>query len=240
MIEFFIETSIDKLLNLLRKKKRIRISEASKILKVSQKQIDEWVFTLEDRGIVDLKYPVLGEPEIVLKPLPPEEIASLEKKKIKLETRIIPGKPIKKEELPQFKPSKIPEALERPEKIIKRTAEKEEVSAPEYTDVVEKLKSLENKISEMASQRAEEVSPKSVYITEKLRFLESKLHRLSRKTEEEKEMYETEKLILEKIEKIENRLVELSKYISKEKEIMDVLKKSVEEVKKKGVKKRVK
>ena len=54
MVGFFIETSIDKLINLLRKRKRIRISEAAKILKVTQKQIDEWVFTLEDRGIVDL------------------------------------------------------------------------------------------------------------------------------------------------------------------------------------------
>ena len=62
MVEFFIETTIDKLISLLRKRKRIRISEAAKILKVRQKKIDEWIFTLEDRGMVDLKYPVFGEP----------------------------------------------------------------------------------------------------------------------------------------------------------------------------------
>jgi len=59
MIEFSIETSIDKLIELLRKRNKIKISEASKILNVSQKQIDDWVFTLEDKGIVELKYPTM-------------------------------------------------------------------------------------------------------------------------------------------------------------------------------------
>lgn len=231
MVEFFIETSIDKLLDLVRKRKRIRISEASKILKVSQKQIDEWVFTLEDKGIVELKYPVLGEPEIVLKATPEEVVPKEEKEKVKLETRIIPGKPIKKKELPKFKPrKKIPKALEKPEKIpkektrakmVKKVIEKPEVSVSEHAKVVEKIKALENRISAIASQKAEEVSPKSVYVNEKLKFLESKLHEFSRKLREgEKEKYEVEKPLLEKIETIENKLVELSKDVSKEKEII--------------------
>jgi len=239
MVEFFIETQVDKLIDLLRKKNKIRISEASKILKVSQKQIDEWVFTLEDKGIVELKYPVLGEPEIVLK-VAPEEITPKEEKKIKLETRMIPGKPIKKEELPKFELSKgIPEALEKPEEILKKgggteiferviekpektkekIVEKPGVTAPEYVKAIEKIKSLEKRISKVASQRAEEISPKSVYVNEKLKFLESKLHEFSRKLSEGK-THEVEKSILEKIETIENRLAELSKDVSEEKEIV--------------------
>jgi len=219
MVEFFIETQVDKLIDLLRKKNKIRISEASKILKVSQKQIDEWVFTLEDKGIVELKYPVLGEPEIVLK-VAPEEITPKEEKKIKLETRMIPGKPIKKEELPKFELSKgIPEALEKPEKTKEKIVEKPGVTSPEYVKAIEKIKSLEKRISKVASQRAEEISPKSVYVNEKLKFLESKLHEFSRKLSEGK-THEVENPILEKIETIENRLAELSKDVSEEKEIV--------------------
>jgi hypothetical protein len=238
MVEFFIETSVDKLLDLVRKRKRIKISEASKILKVTQKQIDEWVFTLEDKGIVELKYPVLGEPEIVLKEVAPEEVVPEEKKKVKLETRIIPGKPIKKEELPKFEPSKeIPEYLEKLEvpkkeiktkiagKIIERPkekiVEKPKVSISEHAKAVERIKALENRISKLASQRAEEISPKSVYVNEKLKFLESKLHEFSRKLSDvEKEGYGAEGHVLKKIDTLENRLGELSRDIGEEKEII--------------------
>jgi len=58
----------------------------------------------------------------------------------------------------------------------------------------------------MAQKRYEEGSPSSLYVNEKLKFLEGKLHQLSRKTEGEEKLYETEKVILEKIEAIEKRL----------------------------------
>ena len=207
MVEFFIETTIDKLISLLRKRERLRISEAAKILKVSQKQIDEWIFTLEDSGMVDLKYPVFGEPEVVLRKPTPEEIAAETRKEIEVDTRIIPGKPIEKKHLPKFKISKL---TSKTAPLYEETR-REEPEAPEYADIVDELKSLQDKISRLASKRSEEVSPSSLYVNEKLRFLESKLHELSRKKMEEKNLYETESIILDKIGAIEKKLNELSK-----------------------------
>ncbi|MFH1473384.1 MAG: hypothetical protein ABIE55_00665 [Candidatus Aenigmatarchaeota archaeon] len=205
MVEFFIETAIDKLIKLLRKRKRIRISEAAKILKVTQKQLDEWVFTLEDKGIVDLKYPVFGEPEVVIKELTSEEVEAENVKDIEIDTRIIPGKPIKQRMMPKLKHSKIPE------ESVGQYEETEEIGSPEYADIVNELKSLQDRISRMASKRSEEAKPSSMYVNEKLKFLEGKLHQLSSKTEKEEKLYETEKVILEKIEAIEKRLEKKSK-----------------------------
>jgi len=208
MVEFFIETSIDKLINLLREKKRLKLSDAAKTLNLSQKKIDEWVFMLEDKGIVDLKYPVLGEPEIVLKHEVSEE-ALKPRREIKVETRIIPGKPIKKESLPVFKPSSLPE---------KSYGEGYGVGEASYETIVDELKSLENRISDMASKRSDEASPTNIYITEKLKFLESKLHELSKNREEK----ETDRVILEKLDSIENRLNVLSKKVNKEEGINEL------------------
>jgi hypothetical protein len=217
MVDFFIETSIDKLIGLLREKKRVKLSEAATTLKVTQKKIDEWVFMLEDRGIVDLKYPILGEPEIVLKHEVSEE-ALAPRKPVKVETRIIPGKPIKKEELPVFKPSN-----------VRASYEEEPEKQEGYENVVEELKSLESRISNMASKRSDEASPTNLYITEKLKFLEDKLHELSQNREET----ETEKIILEKLGKIENRLNAMSKKVNKEESINE-LKEREKKVKIKG------
>ena len=201
-VDFFIETSIDKLICLLREKKRLKLSDAAKILKVTQKKIDEWVFMLEDKGIVDLKYPILGEPEIVLKREVSEE-ALMPRRDIKVESRIIPGKPIKKEELPVFKPSNVPD---------KSYTEDAGSDGAGYEGIMDELKSLESRISDMASRRSDKTDPTNIYITEKLKFLESKLHELSQKKEET----ETEKMILEKLDKIEGRMDAMSKKVNKE------------------------
>lgn len=208
MVEFFIETTIDKFISLVRKRKRIRISEAAKILGVTQKQVDEWVFTLEDRGIVELKYPVFGEPEVVIIEETPEQIAAETRREIEVDTRIIPGIPIKRKEIPKLKLRKIPKTIEEPEEVAEES--------PEYESILGELKSLENRISLMATKRSEKVDPSNLYITEKLKFLEGKLHELSKKTEDEENLYETERLILEKIETIENRLNKMSKKKKKE------------------------
>jgi hypothetical protein len=205
-VDFFIQTSIDKLICLLREKKRLKLSDAAKTLKVTQKKIDEWVFMLEDKGIVDLKYPILGEPEIVLKHEVSEE-ALIPRRDIKVDTRIIPGKPIKKEELPVFKPSNIPEG-----------SYSRNVDNTGYEGIMDELKSLEGRISDMASKRSDRTDPTNVYITEKLKFLESKLHELSKR----EEGTETEKMILEKLEKIENRMDAMSKKVNKEEPINEL------------------
>ena len=198
-VEFFIQTSIDKLICLLKEKKRLKLSDAAKVLNVSQKKIDEWVFMLEDKGIVDLKYPILGEPEIVMRREVSEE-ALIPRKDVEVENRIIPGKPIKKQNLPVFKPSNLPD-----------NSYSENMETKNYEGIVDELKSLENRISDLASKRSDMSDPANAYITEKLKFLESKLHELSKKKEEN----ETEKIILEKLEKIENRMNVLSQKVNK-------------------------
>ncbi|MBN2202866.1 MAG: hypothetical protein JW700_01610 [Candidatus Aenigmarchaeota archaeon] len=199
MVEFFIETSIDKLIGLIRERKRLKLSDASKILKVSQKRIDDWVFMLEDKGIVDLKYPVLGEPEIVLKCKVSDDIVK-PRKKIELENRIIPGKPIKKENLPKFEPSSIPDNTE--------------TKTDETIPVADEIRSLEKRIAELAEKR-EESSPNSLYITERLRSLEKRLNDIS-SSEKEERLSQTERIIIEKLEKIEKRMDGLSKKVNKE------------------------
>lgn len=205
MVEFFIETSIDKLIGLIRKKKRLKLSDAAKILKVSQKRIDDWVFMLEDKGMVDLKYPVLGEPEIVLK----KSDALIEEtrpvQRVEVETRMIPGKPIKKENLPVFKPGTIPETP------CKEKHENDEC----YQSLVDELKSLEKRISIMAEKK-EDSDPSKLYMAEKLRFLEKKLNDLTSKEEEKPKLRDTDKMILEKLEQIENRMNDMSKKVNKE------------------------
>jgi DNA-binding transcriptional ArsR family regulator len=78
-----IETSIDELIEVLRKKEKMTISEAANSLKVTQKQLEQWIDVLEEKGIIELKYPIIGEPQIILKGTIPEKIEiKAEKKEI--------------------------------------------------------------------------------------------------------------------------------------------------------------
>jgi len=120
MNDFVIETQIDRLIDLLSKRRKITLSEAARILNVKESQIDEWVSTLEDRGVVELKYPVLGEPEIVLKGILPEKLTPEIKK---------PKEPVEPE--------------------VKETYQKEEIlETEEIKKLSEKINNLEKKISE--------------------------------------------------------------------------------------------
>ncbi len=60
-----VRTPIDRLLELVRKKKRVRIDDklANK-LGVNKTQIEEWAMILEDHNLVELHYPTIGGPEI--------------------------------------------------------------------------------------------------------------------------------------------------------------------------------
>ena len=69
-----IETSIDELIEILRKKEKMTISEVANSLKVTQKQLEQWIDVLEEKGIIELKYPIIGEPQIILKGTIPEKI----------------------------------------------------------------------------------------------------------------------------------------------------------------------
>jgi Mn-dependent DtxR family transcriptional regulator len=59
-----ITTPLDKLLDLVMKRGRIRIKDAAKSFGVSRAQIDEWAKILEEHGLVEIHYPPVGEPEL--------------------------------------------------------------------------------------------------------------------------------------------------------------------------------
>jgi len=63
-----VETSIDKLFNLIDKRNKVKINEnLAKELGVSKQRIEEWAVILEEHNLVTINYPPLGEPEITRK-----------------------------------------------------------------------------------------------------------------------------------------------------------------------------
>lgn len=67
-----IETVADKLLQLVKTKKKISFKDCSKQLKVPENLIEEWTQFLEDEGLVDIEYK-LATPYIVEKAMSKEE-----------------------------------------------------------------------------------------------------------------------------------------------------------------------
>lgn len=63
-----IETSIDKLYELVQKHKRIRINDdLAHKLGITRAQIESWAMILEEHNLVELHYSAMGEPEIRIK-----------------------------------------------------------------------------------------------------------------------------------------------------------------------------
>jgi len=146
MNDFIIETQIDKLIDLLSKRRKIALSEAARVLNVKESQLDVWVSTLEDRGIVELKYPVLGEPEIVLKGLLPENLIIQKKPEEKIEE-------IK--EVVEIEKMEPPQKLEYENEEIKELSKKIdnlEMEGKEIKNLEEKITNLENKILQVTEE----------------------------------------------------------------------------------------
>ncbi|OYT55176.1 MAG: hypothetical protein B6U72_00040 [Candidatus Altiarchaeales archaeon ex4484_2] len=60
-----VHTPIDRLLELVRKRKKIKIDERlAKTLGVKRSQIEEWAIILEDHNLVELHYSAIGDSEI--------------------------------------------------------------------------------------------------------------------------------------------------------------------------------
>lgn len=60
-----VKTSIDKLLEIIRKYKKVRIDDSlAHMLNVKRSQIESWAMILEEHNLVELHYPAIGEPEI--------------------------------------------------------------------------------------------------------------------------------------------------------------------------------
>ena len=63
-----IETTIDKLFNLVDKRDKLKINDSlAKELGVSREKIEEWAVILEEHNLVTINYPTIGEPELIKK-----------------------------------------------------------------------------------------------------------------------------------------------------------------------------
>jgi hypothetical protein len=70
-----LETTIQQLIEFLKKRNRVRISEVADFLSMSEKQTGPLINVLEERGVVEIKYPVIGEPEVIMKCNTPDKIS---------------------------------------------------------------------------------------------------------------------------------------------------------------------
>ena len=70
-----LDSTIRELIEFLKKKNNIRISEAADFLGMTHKQMGPLLNVLEERSIIEIKYPVIGEPQIVLKGGLPDKIS---------------------------------------------------------------------------------------------------------------------------------------------------------------------
>ncbi|MFH8132569.1 MAG: hypothetical protein QW321_03125, partial [Candidatus Aenigmatarchaeota archaeon] len=62
-----METDIDRILAVIKEKKRVKFSELEKMFNVSKEVIEEWAKILEDHGLAEIFYPAIGEPELRLR-----------------------------------------------------------------------------------------------------------------------------------------------------------------------------
>ncbi len=137
-----IETSIDKLIQVLKEKGKMSISEVADFLNVTQKEVEPWINILEENGIIEIKYPVIGEPKIILKSTAPEKIDIKKlQEKPEVETKTKESKEEPEKSIPIEKPS-----------IKERIEIKPEVEGVETKSIVEKVEKLETKITELSHE----------------------------------------------------------------------------------------
>ncbi len=58
------ETELDVLYKKVKKKGKIKFSDAAKYLGVDKKKIEEWAGILEEHSLIQVHYPAIGEPEL--------------------------------------------------------------------------------------------------------------------------------------------------------------------------------
>ena len=59
-----IETDIDKLMKIIDEKKIVGLEYLSKTLKISVDRLESWAKMLEDRGLIEIEYPIIGLPKL--------------------------------------------------------------------------------------------------------------------------------------------------------------------------------
>jgi hypothetical protein len=59
-----VETTIDRLIDIIEKRGSVTTFELSKELGVKMEQIENWAKILEDRGLIDMEYPLIGSSKL--------------------------------------------------------------------------------------------------------------------------------------------------------------------------------
>ncbi|HLD12632.1 MAG TPA: hypothetical protein VJB87_03495 [Candidatus Nanoarchaeia archaeon] len=63
------ETDLDRVYELIKTKKSVKMSDVASQFSISKKQAEEWAAILEKNGLIEMYYPILGEPELRWKSL---------------------------------------------------------------------------------------------------------------------------------------------------------------------------
>lgn len=207
-----IETQVDKLIKLVRRRGKLTVSQAAVALGVEERKIEEWVGILEEHGFVELRYPAIGEPEIILKEIPPEKV-------------------IERGEEFEKRKEKIEEKAEKYEKKIGEVEEKVEVSDKEFLELKEelqnKLKFVERDFKRLKQverrgrgilREALEIEEVSKRYDEHFRSAKNTIKEMDKRINEHLENLKGHEIDVKKLEKtrnlIENEIIALDKEIS--------------------------
>lgn len=198
--QLLITTSVDKLVEAVRKRGKLTIKQAASLMGVEEDLVSGWVDILEDNNILKLVFPPIGEPVIVLaRPTEKQVIA----KKVKIE------KGVKKIE-------------ERGKKFEKKVGEVE-IKAKESEEEFERLKGeLEKDLKHIEKDlkhiekmkiikkgRIKKITPRSISgISKAMDLIDAHLNSITRDMKRDEE--EVKKLDSEK-EKLENEITALER-----------------------------
>ena len=61
-----LTTEVDDMLEIISNKKKIRMNQLAKMMKVKPKEVKEWTETLENWGIIEVHYPLFGDPVLTM------------------------------------------------------------------------------------------------------------------------------------------------------------------------------
>lgn len=61
-----LTTEVDDMLEIISEKKKIRINKLAKLMKVKKSEVKEWTETLENWGIIEIHYPLFGDPVLTM------------------------------------------------------------------------------------------------------------------------------------------------------------------------------
>jgi DNA repair exonuclease SbcCD ATPase subunit len=219
-----IKTSIDELIRLIGQKKKLTVRKAASLLKVNESQVESWVKVLENSGYVELMYPPVGEPIIILKRMPEDKLV---KKRIEFEEK---GKKI------EGKVEKFEEKAGEVEEEIKISDEK---FLELEKSLHEKLKDLEIRIKEMdslesvreklqkeASQAeisAATVRRKSRETAEDIEKINSLLSASEREIENQLENIKTHEGMIEHLDKVKEKIENEITALEKEMKMIQIL-----------------